>query len=665
MNHGHESEERSPNYAPKNSEANVEKSGVYNQNIANKTVIHEGIENNTMKQKANPQILEVHKGSKNYADSNPNEKSLKIIKDNLNNPKRIVKKYGRFRQRIALWSHKNIIQGKIKKYSCSICDKIFSFDKILKNHIRIMHKKEKTEDDVYDQDHTTHKDHTSKKLCDPCGAIFKNLQHTIRKDEQKPFEIIEKNVDDNANPKAENAQVNKDYANVRTNKPPKSKPKNPEMFVENLSQKNEEITKSPLPIMKQKCKLILHDIKESRCGTQKCFRDQQMDAEEKRKIIDWNEISKKIDKTKTYDRKCVRKSKRNKEKRSSGFLPLPIKLKSQNPKAVIDVNTSEMNKASLNPSIRIEEVTTPISCHKCDLCFKMFSQKAGLKFHLMKVHKMGNLKIDLIRNENNDGTFSNNLVIGKHVCDICKDSFKSLIELNEHNEKKHEKSTEDDANSEETENTEEENQNEMQNLTEEELACKVEKIVMDDSIAIDFKPKLDLPNLVYLHAGVEKRLPLEKYHYEEFIEFLQDKLFELQSEEIEIDWYGYGLSRGIIGCQNVATAIFIKNAISNFAVGDQKFRGWLKNEYGGLSKKDIFTGYLDGKYWQGKDPKESMTLIFKMNKIKGKFNVILCRKTFKGVQVTFETSGDVTNAIKQKCNVLNAGLSKLKLICNE
>ena len=205
----------------------------------------------------------------------------------------------------------------------------------------------------------------------------------------------------------------------------------------------------------------------------------------------------------------------------------------------------------------------------------------------------------------------------------------------------------------------------MQNLTEEELASKVEKVVMDDSIAIDYKPKLDLPNLVYLHAGIEKRLPIEKYHYEQFIEFLQDKLFELQSQEIEIDWHGYGLSRGIIGCQNVATAIFIKNAISNFEVGDQKFRGWLKHEYGGLSKKDIFTGYLDGKYWQGKDPKESMSLIFKMNKIKGKFNVILCRKTSKGVQVTFETSGDVTNAIKQKCNVLNAGLSKLKLICNE
>ena len=140
--------------------------------------------------------------------------------------------------------------------------------------------------------------------------------------------------------------------------------------------------------MKRECKLILHDIKESRCGTQKCFRDQQLDAEEKRNIIDLNKISKKIDKTKTYDRKCVRKSKRNKEKRSSGFLPLPIKLKSQNPKAVIDVNTSEINKASLNPSIQMEEVTAPIPCHKCDLCFKMFPQKVKLKFHLIKVHKM-------------------------------------------------------------------------------------------------------------------------------------------------------------------------------------------------------------------------------------------------------------------------------------
>ena len=89
---------------------------------------------------------------------------------------------------------------------------------------------------------------------------------------------------------------------------------------------------------------------------------------------------------------------------------------------------------------------------------------------------------------------------------------------------------------------------------------------------VAFKPKLDLPNLVYLHAGIEKRLPIEKYHYEQFIEFLQDKLFDLKSEEIEIDWYGYGLSRGIIGCQNVATAIFIKEVISNFEVGDKSER---------------------------------------------------------------------------------------------
>ena len=126
--------------------------------------------------------------------------------------------------------------------------------------------------------------------------------------------------------------------------------------------------------------------------------------------------------------------------------------------------------------------------------------------------------------------------------------------------------------------------------------------------------------------------------------------------------YGQG---GIIGCQDNLTAKFVKEAASKFEVGGQKFRGWLKNEFGGLTKKDVFTGFLDGKYWHGKEPKESLNMIFKRNKIEGKFHLIEYEKTLKGIQVSFKTHGDVTKAIKQKNNVLNAGLSKLKLVCNE
>ena len=90
----------------------------------------------------------------------------------------------------------------------------------------------------------------------------------------------------------------------------------------------------------------------------------------------------------------------------------------------------------------------------------------------------------------------------------------------------------------------------------------------------------------------------------------------------------------------------------------------MKNEFG--AKKDMFTGYLNGKLWLRKESEEALNWIFNKNKIEGaKFHVIEYIKGAEGVQVTFETSGDVTNAIKQKCNVLNAGLSKLKLICNE
>ena len=202
--------------------------------------------------------------------------------------------------------------------------------------------------------------------------------------------------------------------------------------------------------------------------------------------------------------------------------------------------------------------------------------------------------------------------------------------------------------------------NEMKNLTNKELVNQVEKVIMDDSKTKD--DKLNLPNLVYLHAGIEKRLPIEKYHYEEFIEFLQDKIFELESDNIEINWYGFGLSRGIIGCQDAVTAKFVKEVASNFEVGGQKFKGWMKNEYGDLTKKCAFTGFLDGKYWQVKDPKESLRLIFKRNKIEENFFLIEYEKTSKGIQVIFETWGDVPKAIEQKKNLLNAGLSKLKLV---
>ena len=363
------------------------------------------------------------------------------------------------------------------------------------------------------------------------------------------------------------------------------------------------------------------------------------------------------------------------------FLPFSQKPKSHKSEPEIDMDdtnsinsnsSSQMEKLAAKPIISHEQKI----CHKCDLCFKTFSEKAKLKFHLIKVHKMGNLKIDLLKkNEKNDETF-NNLVIGEHVCDICKETFKNLHELNLHKEIKHEENaadSESNLNNLETVKSEvmgnqsdvEQNpQKEMQNLTEEELVSKVEKVIMDDSK--DNDGKLDLPNLVYLHAGIEKRLPIEKHHYEEFIEFLQDKLFEQQSEEIEISWYGYGLSRGIIGCRDGSTAKFVMEAVSNFNVIEgQRFRGWLKNEHGCLPKKDVFTGFLDGKYWQGKNPKESLSLIFKRNKIEEKFNLIEYENSSNGVQITFETNGNVTEAIKQKCNVLNAGLSKLKLEYNK
>ena len=86
----------------------------------------------------------------------------------------------------------------------------------------------------------------------------------------------------------------------------------------------------------------------------------------------------------------------------------------------------------------------------------------------------------------------------------------------------------------------------------------------------------------------------------------------------------------------------------------------MKSEFG--TKKDRFTGYLNGKLWLRKESEEALKWIFNKNKIEGaKFHVIEYIKGAEGVQVTFETQGNTTNAIKGKSNVLKAGLTLLKL----
>ena len=86
----------------------------------------------------------------------------------------------------------------------------------------------------------------------------------------------------------------------------------------------------------------------------------------------------------------------------------------------------------------------------------------------------------------------------------------------------------------------------------------------------------------------------------------------------------------------------------------------MKNEFG--AKKDRFTGYLNGKLWLRKESEEALNWIFNKNKIEGaKFQVVEYIRGAEGVQVTFETQGNTTNAIKGKSNVLKAGLILFKL----
>ena len=91
--------------------------------------------------------------------------------------------------------------------------------------------------------------------------------------------------------------------------------------------------------------------------------------------------------------------------------------KNSDPDRIID--NSDTNSVSLNPSIQMEEQVKPRSSkkkksHQCDLCFKTFSQKAKLKFHLVKVHKMGNLKLDINKRLYNNTSES-------FLCDVCEE----------------------------------------------------------------------------------------------------------------------------------------------------------------------------------------------------------------------------------------------------
>ena len=213
-----------------------------------------------------------------------------------------------------------------------------------------------------------------------------------------------------------------------------------------------------------------------------------------------------------------------------------------------------------------------------------------------------------------------------------------------------------------------EDQPELGNLSEKQLAEEVQKVTIDgESYAGAVKrAKLDIPFLVYLQKGQAKRDPIARSHYEAFIEFLLNGIMDLPVENaatIKIDWHGFGLGRGIIACLDQVTADAVKLAISNFKVGDLKFRGWLKNEFGA---RKVFTGFLMGAAWKKKNHVDTIKWIFRLNNIpNANFHLVSWTDTPTGVLVRFEANDELVERIKALNLRLKAGICTLKLKLKE
>ena len=210
------------------------------------------------------------------------------------------------------------------------------------------------------------------------------------------------------------------------------------------------------------------------------------------------------------------------------------------------------------------------------------------------------------------------------------------------------------------------------NLTEKELIEHVEQVSLndnDDEAVANYagaakKPKLDLPDLVYIQKGTERREPIQKAHFDAFIDDLLQNIMKLPSEQsslIEIDWHGWGLGRGVIACLNPKSASYVKKIASDFSIRDLKFRAWSKNEFG---KREIFSGRLPGVTWKSRKPLETVKWIFNFNGLKNAdFHLLSYIKTPQGVIIRFESSRDLTLALRRRKYVLNVGIAKLRLEC--
>ena len=116
------------------------------------------------------------------------------------------------------------------------------------------------------------------------------------------------------------------------------------------------------------------------------------------------------------------------------------------------------------------------------------------------------------------------------------------------------------------------------------------------------KLRLNLPDLVYIQKGRDRREPIQKLQYHAFIDYLLDHIVEMKVEQgakVDIDWHGWGL----VACLNLETASFLKEVARKFTINELLFRAWGKTEF---ENRTIFSGHLAGTCWQKRKPLDTI-----------------------------------------------------------
>lgn len=206
---------------------------------------------------------------------------------------------------------------------------------------------------------------------------------------------------------------------------------------------------------------------------------------------------------------------------------------------------------------------------------------------------------------------------------------------------------------------------ELDNLTDDEITRSIHKVSLDDNeesySGAAKKPRLNIPDLVYIQKGLERREPISQVHYNAFMEHLLGKITDLSFKDcanLHIAWHGWGLGRGIVACLNPEAASYVKEVAKGFSLNGLNFRAWSKHEFG---RRDIYSGHLPGICWQKRKKVDTIRWILNVNGLNGLgFQLISYINTPNGVVFRLEASKELSMELSKR-KYLNAGIARVEL----